>query len=496
MSIVALNSNYGIRNDKNCSFIYVVDDSFDVLLSKIPSVYEIPSLYGYILSYFQEAQEIEEAIYRISKDSKIREETISKFIHKIVDNKTVLEIKYNNESIVLPPFLLTDKIDKLNGQAKIFTEEEFDPFHIFVRTRPSAPSFVTIMLTSKCQTDCIYCYADRNNKVDYETDKILSVIDDCYQSGVLKLTLSGGDIFAYKSWRTVFDKMYACNYVSFISTKIPLSYEDIAYLQDRGVREIQFSLDAVDAADLNKIVKREASYIEDVKEMLKACRKLGMKVNVKTVLTKYNSTIEVLKALYDLLASHQVYSWNIVPAFFSYYKEGYETYQMDDESMTRCKEYIDKMAVKSNFKISFRKLQKGEGVDAKYKTVDDFLRCNKGCLTTSHNLFVNVFGQVTVCEMLYNRSKFHLGNAKRQTIRELWNSDLVKDFFNFKFTSSPKNPESPCYECKDRVRCKVGNRKKVCLVDIVNVFGEDKWDYPDPRCPQAPTCNMDLLIRG
>lgn len=97
--------------------------------------------------------------------------------------------------------------------------------------------------------------------------------------------------------------------------------------------------------------------------------------------------------------------------------------------------------------------------------------------------------------MLYNRSKFHLGNVKNKTIKELWNSDLVKDFFNFNLSSLPQNPESPCYKCKDYTNCKVGNAKKVCLVDIANIYGEEKWDYPDPRCPHAPECNMDLLLK-
>lgn len=495
MNKVSLNSSYGIRNDKNCSFIYVLDDSFDLLLKKLPSVYEIPPLYGYILSYFQEGDDMEKVIGKISEDSGIRKEAIGKFLSKIVNNETRLEVKYEDQAIALPPFLLVNSAADKNGKTKVFTHEEFDPFQKFVRMRPSAPFTVTLMLTSKCHTDCIYCYADRTNKIDFELNKVLSLIEDCRQSGVLKLTLSGGDLFAYKDWKAVLEKTYASEYISFISTKIPLSEADIVYLQQKGIREIQFSLDAVDAKNLNILVKREAKYIEDVKEMLDSCRKAGMKVDVRTVLTKYNAQIETLNSLYNFLSQHAVYSWNIVPAFFSFYREGYENYQMDDQAMLKCKEFIDEKAMGSPFKISFRKLQKGEGIDVKYKSVEDFLRYNKGCLTTSHNLSINVSGEVTACEMLYNRESFHLGNAKQQTIKELWNSDLVKDFYNFRFTSIPRNPESPCYDCKEYVRCKVGNIKKVCLVDIVNMFGEDKWDYPDPRCPRAPECDMSLLIK-
>lgn len=496
MNRVFLNGIYGIRNDKNCSFIYVLDDSFDLLLKKLPEVYEIPPLYGYILSYFQEADDIEKVVRKIAEESGMREEAISKFVSATVNNKTALEIKYEDQILALPPFLLVkEEAANKNRKAKVFTHAAFQPFQKFVRMRPSAPFTVTLMLTSKCKTDCIYCYADRTSKIDFELNKVVSLIDDCRRSGVLKLTLSGGDLFAYKDWKAVLEKMYACEYVSFISTKIPLSQTDLLYLKEKGTEEIQFSLDAVDAENLSIIVKREAKYIEDVKIMLEACRKLDLKVNVRTVLTRYNAQAEVLENLYNFLSRHGVYSWNVVPAFYSSYRKGYENYQMDDRSMLQCKEFIDKISVGSDLKISFRKLEKGEGIDLKYKTVEDFLRYNKACLTTSHNLSINVSGEVTACEMLYNRNKFHLGNAKRQTIEELWNSDLVKDFYNFRFASLPRNPESPCYECKEYARCKVGNMKKVCLVDIINVFGEDKWDYPDPRCPHAPAGDMNLLIK-
>ena len=62
MKNIILNPIYGIRNDETCSFIYVIDDSFETLIKKLPDALEIPPLYGYILSYFQNPCSIEEAI--------------------------------------------------------------------------------------------------------------------------------------------------------------------------------------------------------------------------------------------------------------------------------------------------------------------------------------------------------------------------------------------------------------------------------------------------
>ncbi|MDB9152316.1 radical SAM protein [Parabacteroides distasonis] len=494
MKKVALNSIYGIRNDKTCSFIYTINTSFDTLTMKLPKALEVPSLYGYILSYFQNPCYTEEAITKISKDSNIKEEVIFKFIDQIIDRKNALKIYYNNEIFILPPNLLVTDFD-LSHKANVFTEKDFNPKTKFIKSRPSSPAKVTIMLTTKCNTDCIYCYADRTEKIDFELEKILSLIKDCYSNGVLNINLSGGDIFAYKDWRTVIKTMHDYNYISLISTKIPLTKNDLIFLKENGIKELQFSLDSAFKREISTLIKREDSYIEKVKNMLSACKELKLRVNIRTVLTKFNSKEDTLQSLYNLISDYQVYSWTIVPASYSYYKEGYKNYQADYKTIRQCYDYINQLSLQSDIKISTNKLEKGEKINIKYTNIEDFLNQNKGCFITSHYLSINVYGQVTLCEMLYNRSKYHLGNAKEQTIKELWNSDLVRDFFNFKLHSMPKNPESPCYQCNSYSRCKIGNSKKVCLVDIVNAYGEDKWDYPDPRCPHASKYDMDLLIK-
>lgn len=47
MKKVALNSIYGIRNDKTCSFIYTINTSFDTLTMKLPKALEVPYMDTY-----------------------------------------------------------------------------------------------------------------------------------------------------------------------------------------------------------------------------------------------------------------------------------------------------------------------------------------------------------------------------------------------------------------------------------------------------------------
>lgn len=495
MCKIVLNSDYSLRNDKSCSYIYMVNDSFDVLLQNRPNALEIPSLYGYILSYFQESSDLNETIHKIATNSGLQEKAIKNFICKIINNETSLSLDHKDNTFIIPPYLLIKTNKTKNKKAKVFTEDGFNPFHKFISDRPSSPASVTIMLTSKCQTDCIYCYADRDNHTNFDLDRILFLIEDCHRSGVFKVSISGGDIFAFKEWRTVIDKMYDYDYTSFISTKIPLDDNELAFLSNKGIKEIQFSLDSIKADEIGIIIKRDDSYLEKVRNMFLSSHKYGIKINIKTVLTKYNAKEDSLRSLYNFLLENDVHSWNIVPVFFSSYREEYNSYQANEKTLQICEKYFNKIASQKKILISYKKLDPDNNPNIKYSTIDDFFKLNKGCMTTSHNLSINVFGEVTVCEMLYNRNKFHLGNANHKTIKELWNSDIIKEFFNFKFSSIKQNTESPCYKCNSYDKCKIGNIKKVCLVDIINVYGEERWDYPDPRCPFAPKCNMNLLIR-
>ncbi len=54
--------------------------------------------------------------------------------------------------------------------------------------------------------------------------------------------------------------------------------------------------------------------------------------------------------------------------------------------------------------------------------------------------------------------------------------------------------QNPCLKCNSFNKCKGGSSKKICYVDIVNVYGKGKHNFPDPRCPKALSANKKLMI--
>ena len=66
--------------------------------------------------------------------------------------------------------------------------------------RPHTPISVNFMVTEKCNTNCIYCYAKRDTRQEMSTSEILKVFKDLSDYAIVNLTLTGGDIFARKDW--------------------------------------------------------------------------------------------------------------------------------------------------------------------------------------------------------------------------------------------------------------------------------------------------------
>lgn len=493
---IALNPKYAIRNGKSSSFICLVDQTREDQINLIPAVTQVPPLYGYILSKC-DGRDLNEISEDIFAEIGIKP-NLASCLSKLINNEKMQELKTANGRAVFPPFILIEnkkeQTPSLQKKNRIYYDESFHPLNVFVPSRPTVPIDITIMLTSKCQTDCIYCYADRSRKIDFELDKIMALLDECNEIGVINVSLSGGDIFAYKDWKKVMKKMYDYQYSSFISTKIPLTLEDIRFLKEIGIEEIQFSLDSADPQELKKILKVDHKYIDRVKEMLRSCESNNIKVNIKTILTKYNSIIDNIDVLYKTIREFNINSWSILPVFYSTYKGSFEDYRPSLSALNDIANYITRVKNEAGFIIQARILSEKIKKPVCYSDTGEFVTKNTGCVVAAYSLSLNVYGKVTVCEMLYNEGEFHFGNVHKQTIKEIWESEKIMDFYNFSIQGLPRNEENPCTTCADFKLCKVGNVKRVCIVDVVRAYGPEKWDYPDPRCPRAPECDKSILM--
>lgn len=100
-------------------------------------------------------------------------------------------------------------------------------------------------------------------------------------------------------------------------------------------------------------------------------------------------------------------------------------------------------------------------------------------------------GKCTICEMLYDNRDYVLGDVHEQNIEDIWNSEKALMLYS-KRQSLITDNSTPCIDCKVYDICKNKIAKKICYVDIAKIYGEGKFEYPDPRCPKSIDTNLIL----
>lgn len=141
----------------------------------------------------------------------------------------------------------------LCSKEEIYIRKELWNFDTFILSHPIN---LTLMLNNKCITDCVYCYANKDYKVTnpLSTEKILSLIKEAINIGVLSFDINGGEVMLHKDWDIIVNELLKYSFLPQISTKVPLTEEQIKRLKELGIKRIQVSIDAWDTAILSKVL--------------------------------------------------------------------------------------------------------------------------------------------------------------------------------------------------------------------------------------------------
>lgn len=485
---IVLNPQYEIRNEPNCSYIIrrseVIDQKNDFVTA---SVEIIPPFLGFILTNIGK-KVYEESLKSISEELSIGTDKLRIFIEKLIENDSAKKLDVSGQEVILPKRLLLYADTSDNRVFK--TTKGVLPMDSFEPHRPLTPINMNLMVTTQCTTNCIYCYAKRIEKNELNTQKIISLIDEAHTLGVINLILTGGDIFVHKGWPDILRKAVEKKYSPFISTKTPLSVNDFEILVGLGVGSIQFSLDSVNTETLHKLLGVSSLYFEKVDVMFKLCEKFGVKVSIRSVLTNLNSTKEEIQELYQYLSRFTcIEKWVLTPAFYSEHQKDYNKYMVSNERLSLIFNYTQN--IKTDFPILYNKIGKSGYSMSKYKSENDFIKYNQTCYANSYSMSILSSGKCTICEMLYDNRDYVLGDVHDQNIENIWNSEKALMLYS-KHQSLITDNSTPCIDCKVYDICKNKIAKKICYVDISKIYGEGKFEYPDPRCPKATDTNLIL----
>lgn len=489
--IIVFNHSYVLKHDLRRTYIFTSDkyneSKYNLISQQWISV--IHPIYAMLLSLASFPVRVEQYIKEISSFLDITYEESYYLVDSFLQKGTMPF--YSNFGGMISQFPINILIDsdKAIAPSRLYTPENFKYDYIDGKTERAlyAPNTVVLMPNSNCTTNCIYCYADRRVSCTLNMELIEKIIFQCKELNVSRVTLTGGDIFAYKYWRELLACMSNNGFeIGLLSTKTPISYEDAFWLKRYKVN-LQFSLDSINSNVLFSMIGMDEDYLKRVENCFNILESVGLSIKVATVLTSINSDINQLYELFEFLSKFKNISlWEIRLAMKSLYsKKDFNSLKLSINELQDIDNKIKLIKDKAKFKISW----------STSKT-DNYFKSKEGsrsflgarCSANYSNIMILPDGKVTICEQLYWNPKYIIGDISVQSIVEVWNSERALQL------AFPKREDfrdiSVCKECKIFDECYAYPNR--CIVDVLKGYGQENDDFPDPRCVKAPQFKYEL----
>jgi radical SAM protein with 4Fe4S-binding SPASM domain len=300
--------------------------------------------------------------------------------------------------------------------------------------------------------------------------------------------INGGEIFLYEHWYDLLKLLYENNFEPYISTKVPLNRDVIKKLKDLSIKGIQISIDSVDEKELLLNLNRNTNYKEGIIRTLHLLEEYEIPFYTNSVITKFNSSIVSIGNLVNFLVTFKyIKRIGLTAAGYSLYKTEaeFQEYKASLKDLDAIRDYIDSIKLKHiDIKIFMGShLVKDDIIsefdDVKLKEMKFKKRAS--CTGNIENFYILPDGKVTICEELYWNPKFLIGDLMKNSIMEVWNSKHAQSLYNINQKLISEN--SACRNCEEFKNCRT--YPGVCWKMVLYAYGENNWDFPDPRCFKA-----------
>lgn len=486
LKTLILNPAYYLRNDIHRAIIGTFEfPGMKTDLYEPHFLYPIHPFLAQLLSFFSKNNTVSQIQNEISEYFQLSIEQVAEIIQPMINNVHPLIKEFDGTRTILPTNLLIESCE-------VSRKETYNPQDFIIKEeldletkRLYKPIHAILELTMRCLTDCIYCYADkREHKTEFlPTDMAISFIKEAKCIGFTDIEINGGEVMLHPDIDKILMALASNGYCSLISTKIPLHEHKIKFLKEIGMTRIQISLDSLDPLKESKMLNVDNNYLSKLKKTMRLLDQYEFDWQINTVLTKYNCDVSDIQVLInEAFEYHHLKGIKFSPIGFPMYKEPrtFEKLHPSFDQLKAVRDYVNSLKLEGlGFWITLAEEETAANYYCKrWETFEQRSSCTAN--QKAFNVLPN--GQVTICEELYWNPHFIIGDITQNGILEIWNSEKARKLY-FVQNDSFSN-RSSCYSCKKVHECR--HDKGVCWKMVVMAYGDEHWDYPDPRCPEAP----------
>lgn len=471
---ITLNPKYTLKPNMDQALLLSTDSAdFDNVF------FIIHPIYAMILSCVN-GRDIDIIIEDASSKLQVKSDLVRNFLFPLLENKSMVSFKFNGAVMQFPSMtILYSNVKPYRN----FAMEEFNYESVDLNyKRLIIPAHFTLMVNNICKTNCYYCYADRRlpQQSSLPLKKIRELIKEAYENHVISINTIGGEFFLYPYWKELIIELHKYGYHVNVSTKIPLTHEQIEFLISNEISFLQISLDTMIKENLIRILRVKDDYYEKIIKSFELLNEAGITICVHTILNRYNDSLEDMKSLFEFLSRFSnIRYWRCDMVGKSLYNStSIEEMLPDPVKQKEISSYMSQLKENAGFVIYPVSSPPPVKNISKQEKYDKFM--NRGFCTGNFSaVFILPDGKVTICEELYWHPRFIIGDITKQSLEEVWNSEIAKRIYYVEQTLIPK--DSYCSECKVFKKCRTF--RQVCHKNILKEFGMDRWYYPDPDCP-------------
>jgi radical SAM protein with 4Fe4S-binding SPASM domain len=403
-----------------------------------------------------------------------------------LENRDTIAIEYDGNFFYLPAKILIE--NKTNQTRKRYNIEEFDiTGKIDLDTlRLNVPETVYFLINNRCVTNCIYCYAYKDKLYDYTIPfaRFKELLAEMKALNVLNMDITGGELFLYEHWPELLKEIFDNGYSVYISTKCPLTNDDIDRLLHLGVKQIQISLDSIYEEDIVANLRVNKTYLQKILNTVSMLNEAGIEMKIKSVITRQIYDVQKIRKFIGYFQQYEKVRFVqiTVPAHTAYKSQKeFFAYRLSKAQIMELTELVSELKDQYHFNLSLDGANEDLApVDFQERKESFYKRAR--CNGNQSSFLILPNGDVTICEETYFNPNLILGNVLENSIMDVWNSDKAKNLY---FKPQSDFPEdSPCSACNEFVACRNGTG--VCWSDVIAAYGEDKWLNPSPDCHYAP----------
>lgn len=480
---IVFNHSFRLKHDQKRTYIIAV--SSDSGMSYLQGwVSKIHPIYAMIFSFISLPMDLTDAVKKIAYFLDVNNNDINVLLKTFLESKEPFMTEYKGFKSFFPPGIIkeTDGTDFAQGIKYDPSQFIYNDIDVQQERCISSPIGLVYMVTNRCATNCLYCYADKKtNPSLLSIEEVRYFCKDAKENGIPSITLSGGEVFMHPRWYELLKAFIDYGFKpDLISTKVPLTEDTIIKIKELNIK-IQISLDAFDSTTLSKILNVKSDYFEKIKQTILNLDRYGIDFQIATVITNINDEIRNLEYLHVFIKKlKNLTRWEIRIAFRSLYsRDDFDTFKVSQQKTEELETWVKSVKINSPVNILWV-----PNSGKKYRAGKEGSRSFMGsrCSANFSHMVILPDGKVTICEQLYWNPRFIIGNIKNNSISEIWNSPRALYLANI--PQSNIREDNVCSDCTLYSKCSAYPNK--CYADVLKAYGDDNWDFPDPRCNKAP----------